>query len=267
MSDVPSTEEKSEAAEETSRSCCRRGRRQLEVPLDVHQTFARGEPIELVRAVGRRSVARGAHSYLLLHPSDHVSHLRQFRRHSFEPGHHSDHRDRSAHASGHGRVRHFHRRHHESSVVLSTWLFQTTNGKMPIPLAIIITLAAAVVAGCFNGFLVVKIKVDPFIATIGSARYSWASRRRSGTARQSPTTFRQVSPTSGERRSTKCRLPSSMYLFLVASSGTCLAAHRWAERYTDGSRTRSSSSFRDKRRIESHSGCSAHLLRERRWPG
>ncbi len=55
------------------------------------------------------------------------------------------------------------------SVVLVTWLFQTTNGTMPIPVAILITLAAALCAGCFNGFLVVKVKVDPFIATIGSS--------------------------------------------------------------------------------------------------
>ncbi|MCW2970484.1 MAG: hypothetical protein JWO23_1611 [Solirubrobacterales bacterium] len=55
------------------------------------------------------------------------------------------------------------------AVILVTWLFQTTNGSMPIPLAIAITLAVGLVIGCINGLLVVKAKVDPFIATIGSS--------------------------------------------------------------------------------------------------
>jgi ribose transport system permease protein len=55
------------------------------------------------------------------------------------------------------------------AVVMVTWLFQTTNGHMPIPVAIAITLAAGIVIGCVNGALVVKAKVDPFIATIGSS--------------------------------------------------------------------------------------------------
>jgi ribose transport system permease protein len=50
-----------------------------------------------------------------------------------------------------------------------TWLFQTTKGGMPIPLAILITLGVGVVVGCGNGLLVVKAKVDPFIATIASS--------------------------------------------------------------------------------------------------
>jgi ribose transport system permease protein len=53
------------------------------------------------------------------------------------------------------------------AVVLVTWLFQTTGGSMPIPLAIAITLAAGAVIGVVNGTLVVKTRVDPFIATIG----------------------------------------------------------------------------------------------------
>jgi ribose transport system permease protein len=55
------------------------------------------------------------------------------------------------------------------SVVLVTWLFQTTNGSMPIPLAMLITLVAGVLIGCVNGVLVVKTRVDPFIATIASS--------------------------------------------------------------------------------------------------
>jgi ribose transport system permease protein len=55
------------------------------------------------------------------------------------------------------------------AVILVTWLFQTTHGSMPIPLAIGITLAVGVVVGCANGFLVVKLRVDPFIATIGTS--------------------------------------------------------------------------------------------------
>jgi len=53
------------------------------------------------------------------------------------------------------------------AVVLVTWLFQTTDGNMPIPLAIVITLAAGLVIGVVNGTLVIKARVDPFIATIG----------------------------------------------------------------------------------------------------
>src|SRR5689334_22857945 len=53
------------------------------------------------------------------------------------------------------------------AVVLVTWLFQTTGGNMPIPLAIVITLAAGLIIGVVNGTLVIKARVDPFIATIG----------------------------------------------------------------------------------------------------
>jgi ribose transport system permease protein len=54
-------------------------------------------------------------------------------------------------------------------VILVTWLFQTTHGSMPIPLAILITLGVGVVVGCANGLLVVRARVDPFIATIASS--------------------------------------------------------------------------------------------------
>jgi len=55
------------------------------------------------------------------------------------------------------------------AVILVTWLFQTTSGSMPIPVAILITLAVGVLIGCVNGLLVVKAKVDPFIATIATS--------------------------------------------------------------------------------------------------
>jgi ribose transport system permease protein len=55
------------------------------------------------------------------------------------------------------------------AVVLVTWLFQTTSGSMPIPVAITITLLAGVLIGCLNGGLVVGARIDPFIATIGTS--------------------------------------------------------------------------------------------------
>jgi ribose transport system permease protein len=55
------------------------------------------------------------------------------------------------------------------AVVVVTNLFQSTNGKIPIPLAILITLGVGVVVGCVNGLLVVGAKVDPFIATLGTS--------------------------------------------------------------------------------------------------
>jgi ribose transport system permease protein len=55
------------------------------------------------------------------------------------------------------------------AVVVVTWLFQTTGGDMPIPLAILITLLAGLAAGGVNATLVVVAKVDPFIATIGTS--------------------------------------------------------------------------------------------------
>lgn len=54
-------------------------------------------------------------------------------------------------------------------IVLVTWLFQTTAGDMPIPLAIAISLSAGLVAGVINGLLVIKSKIDPFIATIATS--------------------------------------------------------------------------------------------------
>lgn len=54
------------------------------------------------------------------------------------------------------------------SMVVVTWLFQTTDGSIPIPVAIGLTLLLGVLAGCFNGTIVVRGRVDPFIATIAS---------------------------------------------------------------------------------------------------
>jgi ribose transport system permease protein len=55
------------------------------------------------------------------------------------------------------------------SVVAVCWLFQITNGNMPLPLAFAIVLAAAVVGGLINAFLILKLRIDPFIATIGTS--------------------------------------------------------------------------------------------------
>jgi len=55
------------------------------------------------------------------------------------------------------------------SMVLVTWLFQETSGNIPIPVAILVTLLAGVLAGCVNGTIVVRGRVDPFIATIASS--------------------------------------------------------------------------------------------------
>jgi ribose transport system permease protein len=54
------------------------------------------------------------------------------------------------------------------AIVAVTWLFQTTSGGMPVPLAIVIVLAAAVVIGVINATLVVREGIDPFIATIAT---------------------------------------------------------------------------------------------------
>jgi ribose transport system permease protein len=54
------------------------------------------------------------------------------------------------------------------AIVAVTWLFQTTSGSMPVPLAILIVLLAAVAIGVVNATLVVREGVDPFIATIAT---------------------------------------------------------------------------------------------------
>ena len=55
------------------------------------------------------------------------------------------------------------------SVVAVTALFQATAGAFPVWLAILVVLAGAVVVGLSNALLVLKLRVDPFIATIGTS--------------------------------------------------------------------------------------------------
>jgi ribose transport system permease protein len=55
------------------------------------------------------------------------------------------------------------------SIIVVTTLFQSTEGAMSIPLAIFITLAVGLAVGIVNGVLVVTLRIDPFIATIGSS--------------------------------------------------------------------------------------------------
>ncbi|WP_183407906.1 ABC transporter permease [Nocardioides marmoriginsengisoli] len=54
------------------------------------------------------------------------------------------------------------------SVIVSAWMFQSTEGSMPVALVILLTLAVGATAGLINAFLVVKLKIDPFIVTLGS---------------------------------------------------------------------------------------------------
>ncbi|MCU1367244.1 MAG: monosaccharide transporter rane protein family [Ilumatobacteraceae bacterium] len=54
------------------------------------------------------------------------------------------------------------------AIVAVTWLFQSTNGGMPIWAAVIIVLVVVAVAGLVNAVLIVRIGIDPFIATIGT---------------------------------------------------------------------------------------------------
>ncbi|MDQ6525832.1 ABC transporter permease [Nocardioides sp. LHD-245] len=54
------------------------------------------------------------------------------------------------------------------SVITSAWTFQQTAGSMPVPLAILITLAVGASAGLVNALLVVRLSIDPFIVTLGS---------------------------------------------------------------------------------------------------
>ncbi len=54
------------------------------------------------------------------------------------------------------------------SVIVSAWLFQSTEGNMPVALVILITLAVGATAGLLNALLVVRLKIDPFIVTLGS---------------------------------------------------------------------------------------------------
>lgn len=54
------------------------------------------------------------------------------------------------------------------AMVIVIALFQDTGGHIPIAVAVIAVLGAALVVGAANALLVVKLKIDPFIATIGT---------------------------------------------------------------------------------------------------
>ena len=54
------------------------------------------------------------------------------------------------------------------AVVFVTEMFQATSGHMPIWAAVALTLVVMVAAGLANGFLVVIVGIDPFVATIGT---------------------------------------------------------------------------------------------------
>jgi ribose transport system permease protein len=54
------------------------------------------------------------------------------------------------------------------SVVAVPYLFQSTQGSFPVPLAIAVAIAGAMAIGQVNWILVMRIGVDPFIATIGT---------------------------------------------------------------------------------------------------
>ena len=99
------------------------------------------------------------------------------------------------------------------AVVLSTWLFQATAGGMPIWASILLTLVASVFAGAFNGFLVVVVKVDPFIATIGSSSVflgiSEAVANGTTIAAHIPSGFTQIS------RLTIGRMPITVVYVLI----------------------------------------------------
>jgi len=84
---------------------------------------------------------------------------------------------------------------------------------MPIWASILLTLAASAAAGALNGFLVVKVKVDPFIATIGSSSVflgiSEAIANGTTIASNIPSGFTQIS------RATIGRMPITVIYVLV----------------------------------------------------
>jgi ribose transport system permease protein len=69
-----------------------------------------------------------------------------------------------------------------ASAITVSW--GLVEAKWSVPVAILAALAIGIVAGAFNGFLVVKIKIDSFIATLGmssilTAYAVWRSNNRS----------------------------------------------------------------------------------------
>jgi ribose transport system permease protein len=55
------------------------------------------------------------------------------------------------------------------SVVFTTNVFQGTQGKFPVVLVILLALVIGVLGGLLNGVLVVRLSVDPLIATLGTS--------------------------------------------------------------------------------------------------
>lgn len=54
------------------------------------------------------------------------------------------------------------------AVITSTSLFQATDGNMPVLLVLLITVLVGIGAGLVNGFLVVRMRIEPFIVTLAS---------------------------------------------------------------------------------------------------
>lgn len=48
-------------------------------------------------------------------------------------------------------------------------LFASFSGSMPIPIAAVATVGVGLLAGAFNGFIVTRLKVNAFVATLGTA--------------------------------------------------------------------------------------------------
>lgn len=69
-----------------------------------------------------------------------------------------------------------------TGAVITGWVL--VEKQWPVPVAIALAVGAGVVVGAFNGFLVVKIRIDSFIATLGmssvlAAFTVWLSKNRS----------------------------------------------------------------------------------------
>jgi ribose transport system permease protein len=79
-------------------------------------------------------------------------------------------------------------------------LFLGTNGKMPIPVAIVLVLLGGAAVGVLNGFLVVRERLDSFIVTIGmsSVLLGLSERISNGSTltAQNPTGFLTVGRTT-----------------------------------------------------------------------
>lgn len=98
------------------------------------------------------------------------------------------------------------------SVVSVTDLFQATNGHFPIPLAIACVCAGALLIGGFNALLVLKLAVDPFIATIGTGSVLIGMSQLIGNG----TTITNNIPDgfTSFGRATPLQIPISVYVFV-----------------------------------------------------